>query len=184
MRYSTPTTNRGYTLLFSVLTATLVLSVAVFILGVSKKQHALSVAARDSTFALYAADSGLECAIAAISGIASSTGGPIPCNDNPLDTIPVVRMPGFVDSNYKFPIPTIFENGKGTNITQGNVNILLGESSCASIIITMGWIVATNEPATVVDSRGYNFCASGGPNNENPRTVERAFRLTQLGVWR
>src|SRR3989344_6514941 len=53
--------NKGYTLLFAVLTAALVLGVTVFILSVSRKQFILSTTARESTFAIYAADSGIEC---------------------------------------------------------------------------------------------------------------------------
>ena len=59
------TYRRGYTLLFAVLVASLVLGVAVFILSISRKQYILSSTARNSMYALYAADSGLECLTAA-----------------------------------------------------------------------------------------------------------------------
>jgi len=55
--------NKGYTLLFAVLVATLVLSIGLYILSVSRKQFILSEAARDSMNAFYAADSGLSCAL-------------------------------------------------------------------------------------------------------------------------
>ena len=51
----------GYTLLFAVLIASLVLGVATFILGVAHKQYVLSSTARNSSYAFYAADSGIEC---------------------------------------------------------------------------------------------------------------------------
>jgi len=61
------TSEGGYTLLFSVLVAALALGVAVFILSVSTKQYELSVSARESMYAFYAADAGIECAAAAFS---------------------------------------------------------------------------------------------------------------------
>mgnify|MGYP001560333492 CR=1 FL=1 len=57
-----PNTKQGYTLLFSVILSLIVLSIAAFILSVSRKQFILSSAARDSTVAIYAADSGIQCA--------------------------------------------------------------------------------------------------------------------------
>jgi hypothetical protein len=55
--------NKGYTLLFAVIVSTLVLSVGISILNISKKEFLLSSSARESTKAFYAADSGLECAV-------------------------------------------------------------------------------------------------------------------------
>ena len=54
--------NKGYTLLFAVLVSSIVLSIGISILTISKKEFLLSASARDSTSAFYAADSGLECA--------------------------------------------------------------------------------------------------------------------------
>jgi Tfp pilus assembly protein PilX len=53
---------RGYTLLFAVLVTAIVLSVAISILSIARKEFSLSVSARESQFAFYAADGGLECA--------------------------------------------------------------------------------------------------------------------------
>src|ERR1035437_2933646 len=63
----------GYTLLFAVLTASLVLSVAVFILSVSRGQYLLASTARESTYAIYAADSGLECAANIATSLSTTT---------------------------------------------------------------------------------------------------------------
>ncbi|MDQ5893202.1 MAG: hypothetical protein QG640_213 [Patescibacteria group bacterium] len=52
----------GYTLLFAVLVSSIVLSIGISILTISRKEFLLSASARDSTSAFYAADSGLECA--------------------------------------------------------------------------------------------------------------------------
>lgn len=55
--------NKGYTLLFAVLVSSLVLSVGISILTISKKEFLLSTAARESTKAFYAADAVLECMV-------------------------------------------------------------------------------------------------------------------------
>jgi hypothetical protein len=171
---NTTSKSRGYTLLFSVLTATLVLGVAVFILGVAKKQLALSVAARDSTFAIYAADSALECTIGSLSGISSSTGGSISCDGS------VAGPFGGFKTETSFPYPSILQ----IDIKQIDVNVLFQDSTCAKVIITMGRMNDTfKTPVTVVDSRGYNYCDSAGaPDATNPRIVERALRFTQKGT--
>jgi hypothetical protein len=54
--------NKGYTLLFAVIVSAVVLSVGISILTISRKEFLLSSSARESTYAFYAADSGLECA--------------------------------------------------------------------------------------------------------------------------
>ncbi len=68
-------TQSGYTLLFAVIISSLVLSVAMFILSVSKKQFQLATAARESMKASYNAKSARECT-ESVSwlNIASSTG--------------------------------------------------------------------------------------------------------------
>ena len=90
---------RGYTLLFAVLTASLVLGVAVFILSISRGQFLLASAARESTYAIYAADSGIECAASAVSGaeVSTSSGATIdmPCFGSVAGalTIPALSQP-------------------------------------------------------------------------------------------
>jgi len=78
-------TQSGYTLLFAVIISSLVLSVAMFILSVSKKQFQLATAARESMKASYNAKSARECA-ESISwvNIASSTGKVAPGDDSDI----------------------------------------------------------------------------------------------------
>ncbi len=160
---------RGYTLLFAVITAALVLGVAVFILSVSKKQYALSVAARDSMYALYAADSGMECAIA--TGLATSS--------------------AMISCNSSTPVPLAFAGPQSLNTSTwpnavvyaaSNVVLDLPDNTCALVTIYDGYYV---DPAdgftkhkTIIESRGYNFCDAGVGPKESSRTVERALRLT------
>lgn len=170
-------TRKGYTLLFAVITAALVLGVAVFILSVSKKQYALSVAARDSMYALYAADSGIECTTATDTSTSSAGSAAtirIHCNNG--DSTPATfAVNGTPDRTLLWP---------GTYpIYQANDMIVdLPGGTCAKVTVADGYFV---DPAdsqikhkTIIDSRGYNFCDLGLGPKASFRTVERALRLT------
>ncbi len=164
------TLKQGYTLLFAVITAALVLGVAVFILSVSKKQYALSVAARDSIYSLYAADSAMECVAA--STISTSSPLVITCNGMPA-VPPSVNFasPGSLDSTL-WPAPT-------SNVYQATVLVTLDSGTCALVSVTDGNYTeaGTVKHKTIVEARGYNYCDSAGPK-VSQRTVERALRLT------
>lgn len=56
-------TSKGFTLVISILIASLVLSVGVSILNISLKEKQLSASGRDSQIAFHNADSGIECAL-------------------------------------------------------------------------------------------------------------------------
>ena len=172
--------HRGYTLLFAVITATLVLGVAVFILSVSKKQFELSVAARESLYSLYAADSGIECVVLKIStGIATSTPLTINCNGTPFNgtfTNNVVASSNSVFTGLGF-IDSYFSSYTDP------INIPL-PTGCAKIQIYAGYRSNGSDPIStlVVDSRGYNNCNPDGTAKIGSRTVERALRLGILGL--
>ena len=182
-------TNRGYTLLFAVLTATLVLGVAVFIVGVTRKQYELSVQARNSIFALFAADSGIECAVnpgnwSNSGGFASTTGGTLRCGPGTV----VLTQNGTVLLS---PSNTLVDGTTGNQRRQwqGTVSLSYNNGSattkgCALIVLTTGIDPTSGQPATVIDARGYNICTSApAPDTTNAGTVERALRLVQTGVW-
>ena len=186
----------GYTLLFAVLTATLVLGVAVFILSVSKKQFALAVAARDSMYSIYAADSGIECASAAT--IATSTDGTITspatlsidCNgatfrksNNNVTPTDVVFSGPISDPLFK---PNTMYKASGLVMSLDATN-----KTCAVITVRDGIYTESgvDKHMTIIDSSGYNYCnptagiAGSDPSipygpKTSSRTVERALRLT------
>ena len=54
---------KGFALLFSVLLSSLLLSIGLSIFSISLKELAISTASRQSVYAFYAADSGLQCAL-------------------------------------------------------------------------------------------------------------------------
>ncbi|MEK7610002.1 MAG: hypothetical protein AAB470_02695 [Patescibacteria group bacterium] len=168
----------GYTLLFSVLTASLVLGVAVFILSVSTKQYQLSVAARDSLFALYAADSGLECALADYDAgtlsTSTSMGDPntvfINCNNSVSDSV-------------TFTGPTTITDLNLTNVYQAkDLKIALPNDTCADISIVAGdGFDAVHAPKYKIffDSLGYNYCTGADPK-VSTKTIERGLRYVKI----
>jgi hypothetical protein len=180
----------GYTLLFSVLTATLVLGVAVFIVGVTEKQYELSVQARNSIYSFFAADSGIECAVNAANwtnsgGFASTTGGTLVCAGGTATfsaVTPVVITPSSILTG---------DTNNPVRQQQGTVSLSFNNGTvtsrgCATITLTTGRDPASNQPTTVIDARGYNTCTSTtppAPEGTNSGTVERALRLIQSGVW-
>jgi hypothetical protein len=165
---------RGYTLLFAVITATLVLGVAVFILSVSKKQYALSVAARDSMYALYAADGALECTIA--SNLATSSGNGSPANVvvhcNQGNSIPVAFSGPISENSTLWPDASIYQ--------AAGIVVNLPDSTCAVVSVSDGYYNLNTSPQhkLVIESRGYNFCDTDVGPKASSRTVERALRLT------
>jgi hypothetical protein len=177
---------RGYTLLFAVLTATLVLGVAVFILSVSKKQFALSVTARESMFALYAADAGIECIVADEQRL--STGShDIDCNKYQTTTDDAIRLV-YID------LPYVDSGGiEHADAQQTSIVIPFADSSthevgedqkiygCA-IVRIISYESSPDVVRTIIESRGYNICKKNSddtyePDISNPRIVERARQL-------
>jgi hypothetical protein len=173
---------KGYTLLFSILIATLVLGVAVFILSVSTKQYQLSITARDSMYAVYAADAGLECAIASDGGgmlgaygaVDTSTEARVMCNG--VTSAPVNFAEDFC-ANF-IGMDFLDDNTCGAWQAADMVVDLSADpsdKSCALITVTYGPDATTLGPKTIIDSRGYNICP-GTPSSKS-RIVERQLRL-------
>lgn len=170
--------HRGFTLLYSVLVVGILLTVGLAMLDISVRQLILSASARESKQALYAADSGVECALfydlKPVSGsvFATSTAGSIVCNNQAITT-----------SSQMVPTnpPTPSRIGGGGNANPISIFFLdfnLGTPPlpyCA--VVTVEKKSDTSDPTnpyikTVVESRGYNTC-----DVSNRRRVERAIRV-------
>jgi Tfp pilus assembly protein PilE len=163
-------TRRGYTLLFSVIVSVLVLSVAAFILSISRKQFILSSSARDSMYAFYTADSGVECgvenqALLSTTSIATSATIPLSCGGKNLTATRVTgAAAGGATTTWQMSIPD-------------------GSPTCAIVSV---WFYTSNPDGTgsvnyFVDARGYNIGWNATANTCNgygPRRVERALRYS------
>jgi hypothetical protein len=171
---------KGYTLLFAVLTAALVLGVAVFILSVSTKQYELSAAARNSVYSFYAADTGIECAAWAYSNGTT----------DPLNGAASVSCNGTTVSGAAW---SALGSGLPPPLTTNVVSTALGAldfalpgspvGTCVRIVLYDGYdsVSPTPNHYTVIEARGYNKCTGSGPDTSNPSTVERALRLVKKG---
>lgn len=62
-KYKTIKDKKGFTLIFAILVSVMVLAVGTSIINISLKQVILSSSGRESQFAFYAANTGMECAL-------------------------------------------------------------------------------------------------------------------------
>jgi hypothetical protein len=170
---------KGYTLLFAVLTSAVLLGVATFILGVSRKQYILASAARESTYAIYAADSGIECAVA-IPNLSYDNPGDMICNDQILTA---KNIGGDLNDTYK---PNRYREW---NYSAFKADPSSTGGSCAKVKINFEEtdVFNDNRPTLTIESRGYNYCVGTGdalgPDTSNPKTVERALRFSTYFPW-
>ena len=184
----------GYTLLFAVIISSLVLSVAMFILTVSKKQFALAIAARSSMKASYNAKAARECVQSlSFKYIASSTGTVAPTDGGTAYTfdssgnIPSCNgFPMIQDQNYPYAMtttgaPTYQTTWTYKAIPFGTyVNSVPDDLGCAIISYTTGYDATMYPPTyTHVTVRGYSVCKEDAVHGYiydigNINTVERA----------
>lgn len=172
-----PLRQKGYTLLFAVIVSVLVLSVATFIVAVARKQFLLSSAARDSLYALYAADTGLECAINNINSFSTSTNpGSITCGLSST-----LSGGDYLPGSW----PTVFlSDPSGAATTTFSMYAGANDSgtapSCAFITVEMWTDPTSHNLIESIKSRGYNIGWNsnvGDCSIAGPRKVERAIQV-------
>jgi hypothetical protein len=164
--------NKGYTLLFAVLTAVLVVGVAAFITSVSRKQFLLASTARESIYSIYAADRALECAIFTFADVTVNTGAgqSMDCN---------------ADQHVTFTFPTTPTGG--AYVSNAQAIQFTDTNQCAILTITLTTKVDNGQTynVRVFDARGYNVpCVPDGPNwkaKPTALTLERALKVTFKG---
>ena len=171
--------NRGYTLLFSVLISSLLLTIGLAILMISKKEILLSSSGRESQFAFYAADTGVECAMYSDFG---ANGGAF---SNKLNFVPDIKcnkqnIP--VGTPTPISIPPSAPSGV-RDVIRFNFNIALDRSGnislplpCAKVMVDKYYSTDADYHLikTVIQSRGYN---TGCSIINDPRKVERGLRV-------
>ena len=143
---------RGFALYFAIILTSLLLMVAYATVNLSVKELQLSVEGAESQVAIYAADTGIECAVYwdAKAGSPSSfdpvTPGSINCVGTTVttgsQTVQTTPALSSVIGGTGFGSPSIFQ------ITVG--------SGCA--IVT---VIKNADGTTSIESRGYNTCGSG-----------------------
>lgn len=131
---------KGFTLLFAILVSILILAVGASIISIALKQVILSGAGRESQYAFYAANTGLECAL-----YWDLNGALIDDNS---------------EAKYVFPPPNSVDSRRsGTSlndITCAGTNITSGSSVYAQDY-TIPWITTTNNTVfRIAVSNGIN----------------------------
>ncbi|MBA3733542.1 hypothetical protein H0W91_04205 [Patescibacteria group bacterium] len=141
--------DRGFTLLVSIVTTSMLIIVSFVVVNVALKQIILARDSAESQFAFYAADSGTECAIywdlkdSTLSAFDPSTASTISCSGQSLSsTSPNVPT---IPSQ-----PTLVGGGGSNRTSIFSVNYSKG---CAIVRVTKNI-----DGTTQVDSRGYNTC--------------------------
>lgn len=146
--------NRGFTLFIAIIVAGTLLLVAAGVTELAVRQSLISSTGRESQYAFYAADTGMECALywdvqnpSGYSAFSTSTASQIFCN---RDTS---------NSSNEWIV-----GGSNTSIIN-RINFT-PLPYCAIVTVTK-----EANGLTRIESRGYNTCDS-----TNPRRVERAIR--------
>lgn len=158
--------NRGFTLLFAVLIASVLLSVALAIFSQMYKTLLLSSASKESLAAFYAADSGAECALfwdLKHSGFDKSI---FPNPDNPSGVVNTA-----IKCNDKDFTGSWVPGGNNPRTTSFDLSFA-DTGGCTKVKVSKEKNLVSGEISTTIESHGYNICGS------SPRKVERAVRVT------
>ena len=166
---------KGFTLLYASLIVSLILGIGLAILEITYQQLLLSSSAKESKFAFYNADAGLECALyydqsswAIINGkiFATSSESNLPTNSFPLYTSSDLKCDGQTATN--------FQQDTTSNAATTSFKIIFASDVCpapnrdASIWISVAKSVVGGVQKTHIESRGYNSCST-----TNLKRVER-----------
>lgn len=166
----------GYTLLFSVLVASLVLAIGVSILNISKKEFMLTTSARDSAMAFYAADSGIECAAYGDQEFGSFS----ETTDSPSGTLHCGEAMGAINPPPGQPATEIIAGEEYVRTFSVKFGEGDGRESCTDIAVVKKLNI-NGSFDTIIEARGYNFGWNPSTQNcdvQGPRKVERGVRLT------
>ena len=142
-----PTKTRGFTLLISIVTTSMLLLVSFVIINVTLKQLILAYSGSESQYAFYNADSGAECASywdlknGLVSAFDPTTPGTISCNSQTISTGSQT-----VPTN-----PTQPSVIGGSSVSLFSINFTKG---CAIVRVTK------SGGNTLIESRGYNTCVA------------------------
>jgi len=160
-------------MLFAVLVGSVLLSIGLSIFNLTLKELTLSSAGRESQFAFYASDTGIECAFYwdfkgdKIFATSSSARTPTPASPDCVDT-------------YGTSTQAIDINPDSTSATAATTTFdiiipntdALGNSAPYCVNVTVEKWLAGAIINTRIDSRGYNNCDPSDTNR-----VERAIRV-------
>lgn len=169
--------SNGFVALFAVLLSMLILTMALGIISVSLKETQLSIESKNGNIALFAADSGIECALYGDVGLPGGFGD---ADSNSTDTFECVGADFKVGDigTLDFTIDSAF------TAPDYDFLLYLSGTSCANVFVNKNYEVIedvagvqTTVSYTKIDSYGYNVSCDNLNTTSNKR-VERALRIT------
>ncbi|MDP1624899.1 MAG: hypothetical protein Q8L64_03945 [bacterium] len=172
----------GFAMLFAVLTSSVLLSIGLSIFNLTIKEIVLSSSGRESQFAFYAADTGIECAFywdfkgVNVFATSSESGSRNPLPASP-DCVSVdSESPQTINIT---PSVTDFESAT-TRFSLSIPNVdAQGSSAPYCVFVTVTKELDDSIILTTIDSRGYNVGEAIGNEcvSDDPNRVERAIRV-------
>lgn len=147
---------KGFSLLFTVLIISIILSLSLGIGSIVLNQIKLSGTGRESQIAFYAADAGIECALyweIQESAFATTTTSSINCVEQNFTVGGGIKDKCNFQSQSEFTLN--FENG-----------------SCTNVCVTKDWDAVNNVELTTIESLSSNQCPA------TIRSVQRGIRVT------
>ena len=160
----------GITLFIAIVIMGILLFISFAVLNITLKANLFATSGRDSQYAFYAADAGLECAIywdsrSDPSEFDISTAGTITCAGQTITTNSQNPIPGTTT-------PSLIGGGGAANRTSkfGLRFNLVGSNPVNSCVIVT--VTKKVDGTTDIESRGYNTC-----DTNNPRRIERGIEI-------
>lgn len=174
---------KGFAMLFAVLVSSVLLSIGVSIFNLTLKELVLSSSGRESQFAFYAADTGIECALywdfkatPPSTMFATSAASVGTWRNDMIDAQAPTCVGVDMTSSFKTPTQTSGSNA----VTRFELTIPnefpVGVQSPYCAIVTVTKTVA-GFVSTVIESRGYNTACDSTDQNR----IERALKVSYEG---
>ena len=161
--------NRGFVILFAIIIATMIMLIGAGIYTTAFKETVLASAATESQIALFAADTGMECALYhefVARGQVGATG--VACageSQNEEQDSQGPNAQGLYSYSFAFAVE--------------------GSPACGTVEVNRDVPRSIDDPdgvggniGTEIIARGYNICLGGEPDLSNPTVVER-----RLEAW-
>ena len=166
--------NKGMTLFIAVSIMGVLLFISFAVVNVAIKGSLFATSGRDSQFAFYAADSGLECAL-----YWDSKYDAFSTSSHPLliaDTIYCAESGIAGTGQSLYGTTTLSRIGLGGDSNQTSIFSFLMDQSVVSspcAVVTVRKYYSGTNLMTYIKSRGYNTC-----DTSHPRRVERGIEVT------
>jgi len=159
----------GFTLLFAVFAAALLLSIGISIYTIAVKELLLSSAGRESQRAFAAADAGSECALYWDFQHQAF----MPVAHTPIPILPASNVISCGDTVVTVDRPLGYGDTVGRKEFTVNFNAV---GNCARIVVTKydaTFPGCSSSICTVIEAEGYNTCTAG-----DPVRLQRTIRVT------